>query len=352
MPPDRMRPTAPPPCHSTFLAVQTPHVCMFLRFLCGQEGEVSPNIQVVALCACVLANFFFNGSPCLCTRQGVCRRQAPCLVPPVLRQLSVLKPVFTPCPQTAPCLETCLRYLSCISTCVLFAMPKVDNLAKGWIGSLGAKTGAAEVPATKMPTHYILARESMQVQCDGAMADVQMLPAFTAKRSPGCFSNILHDILKGNLVLQLVVVRPSGKGLVHLFEYAPATVDADGRKEMVYLENLDDDWCLDLRADVPQGASRKNTSWQGPLQHCLCLSMEKDPSMSSPVYSLCSDSPHQWSEHGPGTTSARPWVTHNNDPITIPSLPPPLLIGVSDDPVKGADCTTPLEAHGEDNDRR
>ena len=45
-------------------------------------------------------------------------------------------------------------------------------------------------------------------------------------------------------------------------------------------------------------------------------------------------------------------MTHNNDPITIPSLPPPLLIGVSDDRVKGADGITPLEAHGEDSDRR
>ena len=120
----------------------------------------------------------------------------------------------------------------------------------------------------------------------------------------------------------------------------------------MYLENLDDDGCLDLRADAPQGASRKNTSWQGPLQHRLCLSMEKGPSLSSPVYSLQSDSPHQWCEHGPGTTSAGLWVTHNNDPITIPSLAPPLLIGVSDDHVKGADCTTPLEAHGEDCNRR
>ena len=80
--------------------------------------------------------------------------------------------------------------------------------------------------------------------------------------------------------------------------------------------------------------------------------MEKDPSLSSPLYSLRSDSPHQWSEHGLGTTSAGLWVTHNNDPITIPSLPPPLLIGVSDDRVKGADGTTLLEAHGEFGDRR
>ena len=217
-------------------------------------------------------------------------------------------------------------------------MPKVDNLAKGWIGSVGTKTGATVVHATKMPTQYILARESMPVQCDGTIADVKMLTAFTSKRSPGCFSDNLHDILEGNPDMQLVVVRPSGEDLEHLFEYTAATVDGDGRQETVYLETLDNG-CLDLRADAPQGASRKNTSWQGPLQHRLCLSMEKDPSLSSPVYSLQSDSPHQWSEHGPGTTSAGLSVTHNNDPITIPSLPPPLLFGVSDDRVNGVGGT-------------
>ena len=45
-------------------------------------------------------------------------------------------------------------------------------------------------------------------------------------------------------------------------------------------------------------------------------------------------------------------MTHNNDPITTPFLPPPLVIGVSDDRDKGADGTTPQEAHGEDCDRR
>ena len=55
--PDRMRPKAPP-YHSTFLALHTPHLCIFLGFLCGQEGEISPNMQVVVLCACVWANFF------------------------------------------------------------------------------------------------------------------------------------------------------------------------------------------------------------------------------------------------------------------------------------------------------
>ena len=230
-------------------------------------------------------------------------------------------------------------------------MPKVDNLAKGWIGVVVAKTRATVLHAAKMPTQCILGRDSMQVQCDGAMADVKMLPAFTAKRSPGCFSDVLHSILKGYPTLQLVVVRASGKDLGHLFRYAQATVDGDCRQETVYLQNLDDDGCLDLPADAPQGASRKNTSRQGPLQHRLCVSMEKDPILSSPVYSLRSDSPHQWSEHWPGTTSAGLWVTHNSDPISIPSLPPPLLIGVSDDRVKGADGTTPLGAHGEDSDR-
>ena len=49
-----------------------------------------------------------------------------------------------------------------------------------------------------MPTQYILARESMQVQCDGAMADVKMPPVFTAKQSLGCFRDVLGDILEWN----------------------------------------------------------------------------------------------------------------------------------------------------------
>ena len=231
-------------------------------------------------------------------------------------------------------------------------MLKVDNLAKGWIGSMGTKTGAAVVHAAKMPTQCFHARESMQVQCEGAMADVKMLPTFTAKRSPRFFNDVLHDILEGNPHLQLVVVWPSGEDPEHIFMYAQATVDGDGRQETVCLENLDDDRCLDLRADAPQGASRRKTSGQGLVQHCLCLSMEKDPNLSSPVYFLGSASPHYWSEHGAGTTSAGLWVTHNNDRITIPSLPPPLLIGVSDDRVKGADGTTPLEANGKGSNRR
>ena len=262
--------------------------------------------------------FFFTTAPVFAQDTGSVGRQPPCLVPPVLRRPPLLKPVCTPCPRTAPCLECCLQHLSCISTFVLLAMPKVDNLAKGWIGSVGIKTGAAMVHAAKMPTQCILTRESMQVQCDGTMADVKMLPAFTTKRSPGCFSDVLHDILEGNLDLQLVVVRPSGKDLEHLFEYAQATMDGDGRQETVYLENLDDHGCPNLQADGPQGASRKNTSWQAPLRHRLCLSMEKDPSLSSPVNSLRNDLPHQWSEHGPGTTSAALWVNHK-DKTPLPS---------------------------------
>ena len=37
------------------------------------------------------------------------------------------------------------------------------------------------VHVAKLSIQCILAKESMQVQCDGAMADVKM---FTAKRSP------------------------------------------------------------------------------------------------------------------------------------------------------------------------
>ena len=260
--PDRMRTTAPPPPlrHSTFWALHTLHVCMFLGFLCCPEDEISRNIQVVAFCACALANFFFTTALVFAQDKGSVGRQPSCFVPPVLRQTPVLKPGCTPCLRTAPCLETCLRHLSCISTCVVFAMPKVDNRAKGWIGSVGAKTGAAVVRAAKMPTQYILAKESMQVQYDGAMADVKMQPAFTAKRFPGPFGDVLHDVLEGNTDLQVVVVRPSREDLEHVFEYDQVTVDSDGRQETVYLEKLHDNGCLDLRADAPQGASRKNTS--------------------------------------------------------------------------------------------
>ena len=63
----------------------------------------------------------------------------------------------------------------------------------------------------------------MQVQCDGTIPDVKMPPPFTSKKSPRCFSDVLHDILEGKRELQLVVVRPSGEDLEHLLEYAQAT---------------------------------------------------------------------------------------------------------------------------------
>ena len=53
-----------------------------------------------------------------------------------------------------------------------------------------------------------------------------------------------------------------------------------------------------------------------------------------------------------GTTSTGLWVTHNKDPITIPCLPPRVFFEASYDRVKGADLTTPLEAHGHESDRR
>ena len=84
------------------------------------------------------------------------------------------------------------------------------------------------------------------MQCDGAMVDVKMLLASNAKRSPGCFSDVLPDILVGNPDLQLVVVRASGEDREHLFEYTQGTVDGDGRQVTVYLENPDDDGCLGL----------------------------------------------------------------------------------------------------------
>ena len=128
---------------------------------------------------------------------------------------------------------------------------------------MGTKTGAAVVHAAKMPTQYIFARENIKMQCDGTMADVGM-PAFTSKRSPRCFSDVLHDILEGNPTLQLVVIRPSGEGLEPLFEYTSATVDGDGRQETVYLKNVEDG-CRDLGVDAPQGASRTNIICSTPF---------------------------------------------------------------------------------------
>ena len=58
------------------------------------------------------------------------------------------------------------------------------------------------------------------MQCDGTMADVKMLPVFSSKRSLGCFSDVLHDILKGNPNMQLVMVRPRGPGFSEIEYHA------------------------------------------------------------------------------------------------------------------------------------
>ena len=91
------------------------------------------------------------------------------------------------------------------------------------------------------------------MQCTGTKGDVKMLPAFTSKRSPGCFSDVLQDTLEGNPHLQLVVVRPSGEDPKHLFQFTAGTVDGGGRQEMVYLENPGNGF-LELQADAPLGS--------------------------------------------------------------------------------------------------
>ena len=79
---------------------------------------------------------------------------------------------------------------------------------------------------------------------------------------PGALATSSTNFSKGTQVCKWwwhgLVAKTSGEHMEHLFEYAQATVDVDGGQEMVYLDNLDDDGCLDLRADAPQGASRKN----------------------------------------------------------------------------------------------
>ena len=89
-----MRLTAPP-CRSTFLAPHDPHLCMFLGFVCGQACEISPNIQVVALC--VSANLFVTAAPFF-AQDRVCRTAVPLFC--------------ATCLTTATCLEACLHPLS------------------------------------------------------------------------------------------------------------------------------------------------------------------------------------------------------------------------------------------------
>ena len=97
-----------------------------------------------------------------------------------------------------------------------------------------------------------------------------------------------------------MVLKGNGEDLEHLVEYTAATVDGEGRQEMVYLGDLDEA-CLDIRVDATHGVPRKNTSWQGSLQQCLCLSMEKDSIFVKSRVLSPKLLPYQWSEHGPGT---------------------------------------------------
>ena len=198
MRPDRVKPTAPPPViaffwHPTPLACAGPWRRGRLKWHVGTSGCIA---------RLRFGQLFFPDGPCLCKRQGVYRTTAPLSCATyLLTGGRVLKPFTTPCPMTGPYLETCLHHLSCISTRVgsslLLQCQKCTALQRGG-DSVGTKTGATVVHAAKMPMQYFLSRESVQVQCDGTMADVKLLPVFTSKRSPGCFSDVLHDILEGN----------------------------------------------------------------------------------------------------------------------------------------------------------
>ena len=98
---------------------------------------------------------------------------------------------------------------------------KSGQPCKGVDYSVGSKMGVMRAHATKMPTQYILARECMQVQWDGTIADVKTLPSFTSNQSVACFNDVLQDVLEGNVNLQVVVVRPNEEDLEHLFVRTP-----------------------------------------------------------------------------------------------------------------------------------
>ena len=54
--------TTAAPILAPTLPLHTPHLCMFLGFRCGREGEISPNIQVVVVCLC-FGQLFFSRQP-------------------------------------------------------------------------------------------------------------------------------------------------------------------------------------------------------------------------------------------------------------------------------------------------
>ena len=90
----------------------------------------------------------------------------------------------------------------------------------------------------------------------GAMANVKSVPSFTAKRTPGCSSDVLQNLLETNSNLKVAMMPPNGEDTHHLFEYTAPTVDSEGGQETVYLEHLQEG-LLDLCSVAPQGAARK-----------------------------------------------------------------------------------------------
>ena len=108
------------PCCSTFLAPHTPHLCMFLGFLCAQASGISPNIQVVG---CVvrlpLGQLFFSRQPlsvhrigglsddsppvlCHLSYRNDCRLSSSLSAPLVHGQPPVLRPGYGTCLVLAP----------------------------------------------------------------------------------------------------------------------------------------------------------------------------------------------------------------------------------------------------------
>ena len=105
---DRMRRTAPP-CRSTFLALHTAHLCACSWSFCVVKKVKLGGIYKRLGCALAFwPTFSLTTALVLAQDKGSIGGQPPCLVPPVLRQMPVLKPVCTPCLRTAPCLANCL----------------------------------------------------------------------------------------------------------------------------------------------------------------------------------------------------------------------------------------------------
>ena len=185
---------------------------MFLGFLCAQAGENSTQTQLVALCPGVLDNFFFTIALVFAQDRGLSDDS-----PPVLHHLScatcvVLAPVLVP-----------LFYCNSNS-----GQPCKGG---GWQCGVqdGGSGGSCRQNAHAMHPckgEYARAMRWYHGGCqDAVCVHLQAIP--------GCFTDVLHDILEGNPDPQLVVVRPSGEDLEHLFEYTAATVDGEGPQNTV-----------------------------------------------------------------------------------------------------------------------